>query len=454
MASTSSFDRRSLLRGMARAGAGLGALGAVSRLRALAALSQPGGGYKALVCIYLYGGNDAFNLIVPTGASGYAKYAAARLGLAVPLAQLLPIQPAHPQGEQWGLHPSAAALQQLFQAGRLAVVSNVGTLLEPTTKAQILAGTARLPAQLFSHNDQTAQWLSALADAQLTTGWGGRISDAVASLNAPGAVASAVSLAGNNPFQLGLSTIPYAMNTDGPVALSGFWGSEGARRRAAFDQILQKAQTNVLEQALADINQRSIATEATVRAAFDSAPTFASAFPQSWLGSQLLAVAKLIATHAALGLSRQVFFVATGGFDTHDEQDTAQPGLYGDLAQCLAAFDAAMLEIGESSSVCAFTASEFGRTLSSNGRGTDHGWGSHQLVSGGAVSGGDLYGTMPDLALEGSDDLGGGRFIPTSSVDQLGATLATWFGVAPGDLATVFPNLASFTSQPALDFMA
>lgn len=448
-----SFDRRALLRGATRCGLGLGALGALSKLQSLAALSSAGSGYKALVCIYLYGGNDAFNLIVPMGAGGYSTYAAARLALAIPQPQLLPIQPANPQGELWGLHPTCAPIQSLFEAGRLAIISNVGTLIEPATKLQIYAGTARVPAQLFSHNDQTAQWMAASQQLQNTTGWGGRISDAVANLNAPGAIAEAISLSGNNLFQLGQNTLPYAINPEGPIELAGFWGDEGVRRRAAFDAILNKAQNHVLEQALADINKRSIANEATVRAAFEAAPSFLTPFPNSWLGGQLLAVAKLIASHATLGLSRQVFFVATGGFDTHDEQDVVQPALFADLAACLAAFDAAMLQIGESQDVCAFTASDFGRTMSTNGRGTDHGWGSHHIVTGGAVLGRELYGTMPDLTLEGDDDLGGGRYVPTTSIEQFGAPLATWFGVAPGDLATVFPNLANFPAGP-LTFMS
>jgi uncharacterized protein (DUF1501 family) len=440
-------NRRAFLRFAGGAGLGVGALSAFSSLNAMASLAAPGSGYRALVCVYLYGGNDAFNLLVPTSAGPYSTYAAARLDLAIPLNQLLAIAPANPQGSTWGLHPACAPLQSLFQSGRLAFVANVGTLIEPTTKAQIDSGAVRLPPQLFSHNDQTAQWMAGNNELQPTSGWGGRMSDAVANLNAPNAIARAISLAGNNLFQVGQSTIPYVMGTDGPVALTGFWGAEGQRRRAALDQILNKNQSNVLEQAFADIKKRSISNEALVRAAFDSAPAFATVFPQSWLGAQLEATAKMIAVHAQLGLSRQVFFVGKGGFDTHDDQADDHPLLLGELAAALAAFDAALTEVGEASNVCTFTASEFGRTLSTNGRGTDHGWGSHQLVLGGAVNGGELYGVVPDWTLEGPDDIGGGRFIPTTSVDQLGATLARWLGVAPGDLPTVFPNLPNFTSS-------
>ena len=440
-----SFSRRACLRSC---GAGVLGLGALSNLRALAALAPPGGsGYRALVCIYVYGGNDGFNWIVPASSNTWATYAAARLGLAIPQNQLLLLNPLNPQGETWGMHPSCPELRDSFEAGRLAVIAGVGTLVEPVTKAQYQSGAVQLPPQLFSHNDQTQQWMTADAPTLSPTGWGGRLADNLQSLNALAAISPCISFSGTNVFLAWAQTVPYAMNTDGPVALSGFWGGEGASRRAAFDTILARPRTHVLERAYATAQSRAIASEQLVSNALAQAPAFTTVFPDTWLGQQLQGAARTIAVHAALGIERQVFFVSAGGFDTHGTMLTTHAGLLADLSASLAAFDAALMEIGEDGNVTTFTASEFGRTLSSNGSGTDHGWSSHQIVMGGAVRGRDLYGVMPNLTLDGPDDIGGGRLIPTTSVEQMGATLARWFGVAPAELSALFPNVANFATD-------
>ncbi|MCE9595549.1 MAG: DUF1501 domain-containing protein [Planctomycetes bacterium] len=451
MKTSNSFSRRRFL----RYGGSTASLAMLAQLTALqrTVSAAPAGGYRALVCVYLYGGNDAFNLIVPTSNAQYTTYATSRQGLAVPLAQLLPITPATSTGVNYGLHPSVPELQTLFGDQKLAIVANLGSLVAPLTKTEYESGAVERPPQLFSHSDQGDQWMIGGAVSQIQKiGWCGKVGENLASLN-PGSVMSMnISLDGSNTMQMGATKAPYNLGANGPTELSGFWGSQGALRKQAFDALRNQAQTNKLSQGFADVMNESIAIEATISAALASGPTIMTPFPSSWLGEQLSMVARMISVQSAVGQTRQIFFVGKGGFDTHGNQNAEQPALYADISQCLGAFQAAMEELGSDADVTLFTASEFGRTLSSNAQGTDHGWGAHHLVLGGAVGGGDLYGTMPDLALDGPDDIGGGRMIPTTSVEQYAATLATWFGVAPGDLATLFPHIGNFAS-PTLGFV-
>jgi uncharacterized protein (DUF1501 family) len=444
-------SRRELLELGLRTGV-LGLLAKLTRLEQQAlALGGPSD-YRALVCLYLYGGNDGFNLVVPTDAVGYGTYAASRQSLAVPLASLLPISPANPQGGSWGLHSKLTELVPLFSSGKLAIVGNVGSLVQPTTKAQIASNTAVLPFQLFSHYDQTYQWMTSVAHDSAATGWCGRVAEELAAWHGPGPLPINISLDGVNRMQIGPNSSPYTLGSDGPIELDGFDDVSGAARKAAFQSLLQAGYTNHFHKAYAGVQQEAMAIESSLSAALAAAPPLATVFPNSYLGKQLAMVAKAISIQAALGKQRQIFFVARGGFDTHDAQNQAQPNLFADVSKCLAAFYAALIELGYENSVTTFTASDFGRTLSSNGKGSDHGWGSHHLVLGGAVNGGDLYGTMPSLSLEGPDDVGGGRLIPTTAVDQYAATLGKWLGVPAGDLPLVFPNLSKFAA-PTLGFL-
>lgn len=443
------FSRRELLRyGAAGAGGvGLAALSQLALVQQVAAASAQGGSYKALVCVFLWGGNDAYNLIVPSSAAEYAIYAQSRQTLAVMQNQLLPITPATPNGVAWGLHPSVPELQSLFQSGKLAIVGNVGCLIEPITKVQYQNNSVPTPPQLFSHADQQFQWQTAYADSPQSVGWCGRVAEDLAALNGGAALSMNISLDGSNTQQIGPNSAPYVLGTSGPTQLSGFWGTQGALRRQAFDALRAAPYTHKLEKAFAGVMNESIAIEGLISGALAGAPTLTTPFPNTWLGSQLAMVARMISVRAAIGLSRQIFFVGKGGFDTHDDQNQHQPGLYADVSQCLGAFQSAMEELSISADVTLFSASDFGRTLSSNGKGTDHGWGAHHLVLGASVAGGDIHGTMPDLTLDGPDDIGGGRLIPRISVEQYAATLASWFGVSGGDLTTLFPNLANFSPQ-------
>ena len=422
--------------------------------------------YKALVCVFLFGGNDSFNMLVPRSAAEYGVYAASRQNLAVAQASLLPINSLvpDPNGVLHGLHPSMSEIAALFEQDQVcAIVANVGPLIEPTTKAQYQAKATRLPPQLFSHNDQQDQWHALKGVATLKSGWGGRIADV---LTAPGAalplnqaLAVNLSLSGQTLFQAGVTSVPYTMGATGPVP---FFGLEGAdaytlARRAAFEKILSANHTTVYERAYATVQQRALQGAATINDALASVRSpntvpFATAFPASPLGQQLKTVAELIAARDRLQVTRQIFFVAIGGFDTHDAQTQDQPQLLGNLSSCLAAFYRATVELGIAASVTTFTQSDFGRTLTSNGDGTDHAWGGNQLVIGGAVAGHTLYGRYPLLQIDGPDDVGGGRMIPTTSSDQYAATLAKWFGVADSSLASVAPHIGNFT-QPDLGFM-
>jgi uncharacterized protein (DUF1501 family) len=422
-----------------------GILNTIFDLRRLSAAPLDTSDYKALICLFLFGGNDANNLIVPHDASGYASYAAARGILAIPQASLLPLTLQNGDGRDFALHPNLTELQALFNQGKLGVVTNVGTLVAPVTRAQYLAGGAAVPPQLFSHADQSVQWQTSVPDVISKTGWGGRMADVLQSLNAGSKISLNISIAGTNTFEVGNTVLPYSISPTGSVGLAGFDGSANANvRLQAFKDLLALPHNNLFEQAYADTVSRSIAANDLLTSALAGIPAFQTVFPTTSLGQQLNMIAKLIAARDNLSMKRQIFFCSVGGYDTHGDQLTGQANLFTELSQALNAFYSATVELGIASQVTTFTASDFGRTYPTNGSGSDHGWGSHQLVLGGAVQGGRLFGTFPTLAVNGPDDTGQGRWIPTTSVDEFSATLATWFGVSASDLSTVLPNIGRF----------
>ena len=391
--------------------------------------------YKALVCLFLYGGNDANNVIVPHDTAGYASYATARGALAIPQTSLLPLTLQNGDGRDFGFHPNLVELQSLFNQGKLGIVANVGTLVAPITRAQYLAGGAAVPPQLFSHADQSVQWQTSVPDQISRTGWGGRLGDVIHSLNGNSQISLCISIAGTNTFEVGNTVIPYTVSSNGSIGLAGFDGSANANvRLQAFKDLLALPHNNLFEQAFSDTVSRSIAANELLTSALAGVPTLQTVFPNTSLASQLKMVAKLIAARTNLSMQRQIFFCSVGGYDTHGDQLTGQANLFMELSQALGAFYAATTELGVAQNVTTFTASDFGRTYPTNGTGSDHGWGSHQFVLGGAVQGGRLFGTFPTLAVNGPDD----------SVDELSATLATWFGVSASELPTVLPNIGRF----------
>jgi uncharacterized protein (DUF1501 family) len=412
--------------------------------------------YKALVCVFLFGGNDSWNMVVPRSDAEYNVYATSRQNLAVPQGSLLPINPQGTSGAPFGFNPAMPELAALFEQGRLAVVPNVGPLLAPTSLDAYVNQSVALPPQLFSHNDQQDQWHSLRGRQPSRSGWAGRMGDALASQTAAQTLALNISLSGQTLFQAGNVSVPYTMGAAGPITFTGF-GTAGLAqaRQAAFTSLLNPAPaySTLYERAFAKTQERAVRAAETVTAALAAAQPLNTVFPASSLATQLNSVARLISVRDRLQMKRQVFFVATGGFDTHDDQLQDQPALYATISQALAAFHQATVELGVADRVTSFTQSDFGRTLTSNGDGTDHAWGGVQLMLGDAVRGRTIAGQYPvlrlgaRLAADGADDVGGGRFIPTVSSDQYAATLARWFGVASADIATIAPSIGAFTTQ-------
>ncbi len=432
--------------------------------------------YRALVCVFLDGGNDGNNLIVPSDTSHYNQYLAARPiagGLGLDAVNLLAINTPPSfggTGRSFGFHPSLPELQTLFNANKLAVVCNVGPLVEPVTLAEIASDSKPLPYSLFSHSDQISCWATARADLRIPTGWGGRIADATLACNPDTGFPTVTSIDGAATFCVGLAQNPLAIQTgalDQVLVLNGFYGSpDDVARKNSMDFARTIDRSAMLIAAASDVTQQAV----DISSAFSVDPSLTTVFPDTYLGAQLLQVAKVIKlnqTSPQLSLNRQIFFVTQGGYDTHQDQGVDHTGLLAELSAALNAFYAASVELGLADRVTSFTLSDFGRTLEPSGDygsvGTDHGWGSHQFVLGGAVAGGNFYGTpngttgsmFPELVIGGPDDMYSddrGRWIPTSSVEQFGATLATWFGVPAIALPTVFPLIGNFPSQ-SLGFM-
>jgi uncharacterized protein (DUF1501 family) len=430
-----------------------------SRFGVMNAFAQTQTDYKALVCIFLGGGNDSNNMIVPVDNAGYAAYSKARAGLALSQGSLLPIQPTS-AGTPFGLHAKLPELQQLFNQKHLAVMANVGTLITPVTKKDVQSGGVQLPDNLLSHLDQQLQMQSAQFSGGLPEiGWGGRVVEvpSIQALNASALLPACVSLDGENVFADGRTARPAIVPPGNVTALDGINlnNTADSARYNAMQQMLTFDSGLSLVQTANGTMQNAFQDTKALSDAFAGTSPLKTVFPQnSYLASQLQQVARIIQVRQALGLGRQIFFVQTGGYDTHSDQLNAHNNLYADLSKSLNAFYLATQEMGVQQQVTSFTLSDFGRALQPDSTtGTDHAWGSHLIVLGGAVHGGDLYGKFPTLALGGPDDATNqGRWIPTTSLDQYGATLASWFGVPDADLVSVFPNLGNFTT-PKLTFM-
>ncbi len=420
------------------------------------AAAQTATDYKALVCVFLYGGNDYANTLLPYDLASYNAQQTFRANLAINRTDLskLVLNPtvALPNSRQYALAPGLDPLLPIFDAGKMSVMLNVGTLIQPTTKAQYQAASVPLPPKLFSHNDQQSFWQSSSPEGA-ASGWGGRMGDLFASGNG-NSTFTCISVSGNAVFLSGKTAVQYQVSTNGSVPINGvlspLFGSSACS--TALNQLMTASRTNVFENEYARVVNRSITANTAVTSALSGA-TLATTFPAGGLAAQLKMVARLIAARSSLGAKRQVFFVSLGGFDTHDSLLSVHPGLMAQIGSAMAAFYQATVELGVANQVTAFTASDFGRTLVSNTDGSDHGWGSMHFVVGDAVKGKSYVGAAPVIANNGPDDVGQGRLLPSISVDQFGATLASWFGVSASDQASVMPNLAHYT-QTNLGFMS
>ena len=446
-----SLGRRHFLGRAAWMTAATGSPLAMNLLAMGAASAQTATDHKALVCIFLAGGNDQSNTVVPANGAGYASYQQARPTLALPASQLLGISPVGYTGQALGLHPNLTGLKALFDQQRVAIVANVGPLSVPMTKAQWNNGspTVQVPAQLTSHSDQQTAWQTAQPNNPSETGWLGRMGDLTASaFNAGSGVSIAMSMAGNNIMQAGDSTIQYQLTTQGAVkvrALNDLYRS--AAGGVAMRQLMSDPRATLLENELVKVSARAINTEALVTNALASSAQAVGSFPSTGLGRQLQMVARMIAARSALGQRRQIFYVMHGGYDFHDNLLTDHGTKMQELSAAMASFYQATNTLGVANNVTTFTASEFGRALQHNGRGSDHGWGGHHFIMGGAVAGNRLYGQFPTVALGGPEDSGQGRLIPTTSVDEYAATLARWFGVSDSNMGIVMPNIARFANR-------
>jgi uncharacterized protein (DUF1501 family) len=444
-------NRRNFLRTVGA----LSTIGLASRLDLMNfiadANAQSVGDYKALVCVFMFGGNDGNNTVIPIDTTGYGQYAKARpvaSGINLLQSSLLPIQPVN-LSTPFGLHPNLGELQSLFNKSKMAILTNVGTLTQPTSQMQYNAGIQ--PDSLYSHADQQAQWQSAVYSNASNTGWGGRLADKTMAFNAASLFPVITSLDGTVLFTTGASAVPMSIPEAGQFALAGYTGTSTATttRLAALKQLLALSSDNSFVASANAIGTQALSLSGIVNPIINNAnsavaPLFASL--SSDISAQLFQVAKMIEGRAATGANRQIFFVSLGSFDTHSDQLNRQAALFSDMSPALNAFYNATVTLGVSSQVTTFTLSDFNRTFQpASGGGTDHAWGNHHFIIGDAVNGGSFYGQYPTLVLGGpSDAVQEGRWIPTTAVDQYGATLAKWFGVAPTDMNAVFPNLAQF----------
>ena len=464
------INRRRFLQSSSATGfaAGTGLLAAMGSSRAFAADTS---GYKALVCVFFKGGMDSLDLILPTDAASHDALAALRPGLfgaygvgsgasSRDRENILKINPSNSSdfgGREFGFAPEMSGLQSLFEAGDAAILGNVGPLIEPTTRASMDNFSAQIPDRLFSHNDQQSTWMS-FGTEGAQSGWGGRFIEAALKEDAiSNSTFAAISTSGNDVFLSGDNVRQFSAPSNPQSAdilrqkwrLGSGYNSDAARA-ILRDHLASSGieSTNLFGQDLIGVNSRAIQNVETYKAAIESGTAVATVFPESKLGGQLKTVANTIAVRNALNVRRQIFFVSIGGFDTHDSQKNSMPGLQTEISTSITAFQAAMVELGLSDSVTLFTGSDFGRTAIDNGDGTDHGWGAHHFIVGGAVQGKRIYGALPEYDLSSQAYTESrGRLIPSVSVDQYAATLGGWFGLDQGEINEALPNLSNFTQK-------
>jgi len=459
----SSITRRHILKTAGLLGA-YGASPFAMNLLPFNALAATTTGYRALVCIFLYGGMDCHDTVIPYDTTSYNQYSSIRQTLLADYnglpggssrtqARLLALSPTNASnfgGRQFALGEALTPIHQLFNNGSAAIVSNVGPLIEPLTRAEWRSDAARKPARLFSHNDQQSTWMAAAPEGA-SFGWGGRLADmAIAAQANADASFTAISLSGNVIYLVGETAAAFSLGLNGPaqinsISRTSLYNSQSLPGRISdLVQDTQNQRQNMFERDVVDVHRRSIALNRDLEVALSSQPPFTTVFGADGLSQQLQMVARMISARSTLGASRQIFFVSTGGYDTHALQAQSLTGLHASLAGAMRAFYDATVELGVENDVTAFTASDFGRTLAVNGDGTDHGWGSHHFVVGGSVNGNRIVGDMPPPAFDHTYDSGNGRLIPSTSVEQFAASIAAWFGLSSAEVQTALPNIGNF----------
>jgi uncharacterized protein (DUF1501 family) len=437
-------------------------LSAMVQLKALNSLMsipppEPFGDYKAMVFLFLHGGNDSYNMLIPNTLTEYNHYSDTRSNLAILQPDLLSIG-----SGDYGLNPSMPDIRNMYNDGDLAFMANVGTLIEPTTVASYKDKSANLPLGLFSHLDQYKHWQTARPHERVTKGWGGYMADLLGYTNTNDNISMNVSLSGTNLFQNGVNSVPFSMNSNGPTLPINHYSEYGHHpdRRAAVDTLLNYTFADPFKDTYANTLNGSILAGTEFKEAIDAVPEFDTSFSEHRLSQEFRMIAKSIAAKDTLGFERQIFFVRYGGWDHHDQLLTLHGESLTNVNNAMVEFKNALNEIGMFNNVTTFVGSEFARKLQSNGNGSDHGWGGNSMIMGGNVNGNNIYGTYPTLEVDGPDYIKGGIMVPTTATDSLFAELALWYGVDPADLNTIFPNLGNFhtvadlsTATPPIGFM-
>ncbi|MFN0041103.1 MAG: DUF1501 domain-containing protein [Burkholderiales bacterium] len=457
---TGKYSRREFVkRASALSIAGAGAPFALNLASIGAAVAQTAPEYRAIVCLFFFGGNDHTNTIVPYDPTEHAAYVAARPEIAHAFNALTPTATApvaSQGGRPFAFHPALGSLKSLYDLGKLAVVANVGPLVVPTTRTQFRNGSVPLPPKLFSHNDQQSAWQANTPvgeGAQL--GWGGRMGDLLAAQNGL-TTFTCISASGNAVFLSGQEVIQYQVGPNGSTAINGISGNlySSATASAAYRRVIMRTSPHLLENQYSQMVSRSVTANSLLSASLPPASTFTLPIPaNNGLASQLNVVARMIAARGGLSANRQVFLVSIGGFDSHDFLLDEHNLRMQTVNAAVNAFYQWLQQLQMENNVTLFTASDFGRTLTSNGDGSDHGWGAHHFVLGGAVQGGTIYGTFPQVAFNTNDDVGQGSLLPTTSVDQYAATVARWFGVPDSRMAEVLPNIGNWGASRYLGFL-
>ena len=418
------------------------------------------GEYKAIVCLMLEGGADSFNMLIPRGNSEYAEYAASRSNLAIAQNELLAINPLNNDGKQYGLHPQMSGIKNLFENSNLSFISNVGVLVEPVSKSGFWNGSDELPLGLFSHADQSMQWQNASPQQRTQIGWGGKMSDIFSPFNTNQNIPMCISLSGNNVFQHGVNTVEFVINENGIAGIDGYGDDTDIYNQvktSAIDQMLNRQYSDIYQSTYISTLKKANEAGIEFNNALENVAEFNTQFSDTELSQKFKMIAKTIAARNELGFDKQIFFVRYGGWDHHDDVLGQMDEMLPTLNNAMTEFNDVMQELGTTNNVLTFSMSDFGRTLSSNGNGTDHAWGGNVMVMGGPVNGKNRFGDFPTLALDSNIDVGGGVLIPQLSSDEYLAEIAMWFGLSNTDVNSIFPNLSNFydinSGNPPIGFL-